>query len=47
MTELQGISATEVAAQLDINIGTVYVARGRVQRLIVEEVAKLDTMDDE
>ena len=42
MTALDGIPAGEVAEKLGMTVGAVYMARGRVQRYIGEELKKLD-----
>jgi RNA polymerase sigma-70 factor (ECF subfamily) len=39
---LQGLSGADVAAALDIPIGTVYVAKSRVQNMIKEEIQQLE-----
>jgi RNA polymerase sigma factor (sigma-70 family) len=46
LTEFDGKSADEAAEQLGMNRGAVYVARGRVQKMIVEEVERLDRIHD-
>lgn len=45
MTELDGQSADEVAQQLEIARAHVYVAKGRIQKMIVSEVQRLDQME--
>lgn len=42
MTAVQGIPGAEVAEKLGIQVATVYVSRGRVQRMISEMIVKLD-----
>ncbi|MCC6509586.1 MAG: sigma-70 family RNA polymerase sigma factor [Pirellulaceae bacterium] len=42
MSAIQGMSGAEVANALGLNVSTVYVARGRVQRMISETIAELD-----
>lgn len=42
MTEFEEMSAADVASKLDMAKGAVYVARGRVQRLLVAEIESLD-----
>jgi RNA polymerase sigma-70 factor (ECF subfamily) len=42
MTALDGQSGAEVAQQLQMNIGAVYVARSKVQKMIQEEISKLE-----
>jgi RNA polymerase sigma-70 factor (ECF subfamily) len=39
---LQGLSGTDVAAQLAMPVGMVYVARSRVQKMIHEEIRHLE-----
>jgi RNA polymerase sigma-70 factor (ECF subfamily) len=43
LTALDGVSPREVARRLDMKIANVYVARSTVQRLLREEVARLET----
>jgi RNA polymerase sigma factor (sigma-70 family) len=43
---LEGRTGAEAAAQLDMNIGAVFVARSKVQKMLREEIARL-TGDDE
>ena len=45
LTEFDGKSADDVALQLGIARAHVYVARGRVQKMIVSEVQRLDAME--
>lgn len=42
MTALQGLPGADVADKLGLEISNVYVARGRVQRMISELIVKLD-----
>lgn len=42
MSAIQGVPGSEVAEKLGIQIANVYVARGRVQRMISEMIIKLD-----
>lgn len=42
MTALEEIPAGQVAQELGMNVGAVYMARGRVQRFIGAELKKLD-----
>jgi RNA polymerase sigma factor (sigma-70 family) len=42
---LEGRSGAEAAAQLGMKVATVFVARSKVQRMIQEEVRKLDAPD--
>ncbi len=44
-TELDGRPAEEVASALGIARANVYVARGRIQKMIVAEVKRLDQME--
>lgn len=39
------LSGKEVAERLDMKIGAVYVARSKVQRMIQEEIAKIESED--
>ena len=45
MSAVQGVPGAEVAEKLGIQIANVYVARGRVQRMISEMIVKLDGED--
>jgi RNA polymerase sigma factor (sigma-70 family) len=45
-TAIEGLSGANVAAQLGIKVGTVYVARGKVERMLREEVSRLENEDD-
>jgi RNA polymerase sigma factor (sigma-70 family) len=47
LTALDGVPAAEVAVRLSMKIGSVYAARSNVQRLIREEMEKLDRGQDE
>ena len=42
LTALEGKSGADVAAQLRLQVGTVYVARSKVQRMLQEEIQRLD-----
>lgn len=42
LTALEGVSGTDAAARLGMQVGTVYVARGKVQKMLQEEVRKLE-----
>ncbi len=42
LTAIQGIPGAQVAEQLGMQLPNVYVARGRVQRMISEMIAELD-----
>lgn len=42
MLATQGMSGAEVASHLDMKVATVFVARSKVQRMLREEIAKLD-----
>jgi RNA polymerase sigma-70 factor (ECF subfamily) len=42
LTALEGRSGTEAAAELKIKVATVFVFRGRVQKMLQEEIRKLD-----
>jgi RNA polymerase sigma-70 factor (ECF subfamily) len=39
---LEGLSGAEAAVQLNMPLAMVYVAKGRVQKLIQEEVCQLE-----
>jgi RNA polymerase sigma-70 factor (ECF subfamily) len=45
LTALAGRSGAEVAAELGMNVAAVFVARGRVQKMLQEEVRALDGTD--
>jgi RNA polymerase sigma-70 factor (ECF subfamily) len=47
LVALEGRSGAEVAQQLDMRIAAVYVVKGRVQKMIREEVARLECPDVE
>jgi RNA polymerase sigma-70 factor (ECF subfamily) len=42
MLALDGVSGAEAAARLGMQVGTVYVAKGRVQKLVQEEIRLLE-----
>lgn len=42
LSAIQGIAGAQVAEQLGMQLSNVYVARGRVQRMISEMIAELD-----
>ena len=42
---LEGRSGIEVAEQLQMNVGTVYVARSKVQRMLHQEIQLLDSAE--
>jgi RNA polymerase sigma-70 factor (ECF subfamily) len=42
LTALEGVPACEAAGQLRMKVANVYAARSSVQRLVREEVEKLD-----
>lgn len=44
---LEGRSGAETATQLGMKVATVFVARSKVQRMILEEARKLDAPDQE
>jgi RNA polymerase sigma-70 factor (ECF subfamily) len=46
LTALEGVPAAEVAARLSMKIANVYAARSNVQRLVRQEMEKLDRGDD-
>lgn len=43
LTAVEGISGAEVAKRLGMQVGTVYVARGKVQKMLQDEVRRLET----
>lgn len=46
MMALEGQSAAEVAGRLGMQVGTVYVARGKVQKMLQEEIRQLEQAED-
>jgi RNA polymerase sigma factor (sigma-70 family) len=40
---LEGLPVTEVAARLNLQVAIVYVAKSRVQKMLQDEIGKLDT----
>jgi RNA polymerase sigma-70 factor (ECF subfamily) len=40
---LEGLAATEVAARVGLQVAMVYVARSKVQKMLQEEIGKLET----
>lgn len=42
LTAVEGLSAQEVAQQLGINVGSVYVAKNRVTKRLAEKVREID-----
>ena len=47
LTAREGRSGAEVAAELGMNVAAVFVARGRVQKMLQDEVRALDAADAE
>jgi RNA polymerase sigma-70 factor (ECF subfamily) len=45
LTAVEGLPGAEVATRLGIQVGTVYVARGKVQKMLQEEVRRLEEDD--
>jgi RNA polymerase sigma-70 factor (ECF subfamily) len=45
LTALEGLSGAAAAARLGIKVATVFVYRGRVQRMLQEELARLETAE--
>jgi RNA polymerase sigma-70 factor (ECF subfamily) len=43
LTAIEGLSGDEAARRLGMQVGTVYVARGKVQKMLQEEVRRLET----
>jgi RNA polymerase sigma-70 factor (ECF subfamily) len=46
LTAVEDQSGAEVAEHLSMNVGTVFVARSKVQRMLREELQRLDSEDD-
>jgi RNA polymerase sigma-70 factor (ECF subfamily) len=42
LTAVEGLSGAEAASRLGMQVGAVYVARGKVQRMLQEEVRRLE-----
>lgn len=42
LTAIDGLSGADVATQLGMQVGTVYVARGKVQKMLQEEIRRLE-----
>lgn len=47
MTALEGKSGAEVGASLNLNVGTVWVARSKVTKMLQEEIERLDGADEQ
>lgn len=47
LTAIEGLSGAEVALQLGMQVGSVWVARSKVQKFLREEVRRLDPGEDE
>jgi RNA polymerase sigma-70 factor (ECF subfamily) len=47
LTAIEGLSGAEVALQLGMQVGSVWVARSKVQKFLREEVRRLDPGGDE
>jgi RNA polymerase sigma-70 factor (ECF subfamily) len=47
LTAVEGLSGAEAASRLGMQVGTVYVARGKVQKMLQEEVRRLETQDSD
>src|SRR5262245_3949597 len=43
LTDVKGLPVAEAAGRLGMQVGTVYVARGKVQKMLQEEVRRLET----
>ena len=43
MLTFEGKKAEEVAAALDVNVGAIYVARGRIRKMMAEEMEKIES----
>lgn len=46
LTALQGLSGAEAAARIPMQVAQVFIAKRRVQKMLQEEVAKLDRPED-
>lgn len=46
-TALEGLSGAEAAARLGMQIGTIYVARGKVQKMLQDEVRRLEQDEEQ
>jgi RNA polymerase sigma-70 factor (ECF subfamily) len=46
LTAIEELSGAEVADRLDMKVGSVFVARSKVQRMIQEEFKKLHENND-
>jgi RNA polymerase sigma-70 factor (ECF subfamily) len=46
LTAVEGKSGAEVATQLNLKVGTVWVARSKVQKMLQEEVRRLEEDED-
>src|SRR5262249_1288258 len=46
VTGIERKSGAEVAAQLNLKVGTVWVARSKVQKMLQEEVRRMEQSDD-
>ena len=46
LTALDGLSGAEAAERLGMKPGAVFVARSKVQKMLQEEVQRLDTAED-
>ena len=42
---MDGLSGAEAAARLGMKIGAVFVAKSKVQKMLQQEMSKLDTED--
>ncbi len=45
LTAVEGLSGAEAASRLGMQVGTVYVARGKVQKMLQQEVRQLEAQD--
>jgi len=43
LTAVEGLSGAEAASRLGMQVGTIYVARGKVQKMLQDEVRRLET----
>jgi RNA polymerase sigma-70 factor (ECF subfamily) len=46
LTALEGLSGAEAASRIPMQVAQVFIAKRRVQKMLQEEVAKLDRTDD-
>lgn len=47
LTAIENLSGADTAARLKINVGTVFVARSKVQKMLQDEVRKLEELESQ